>query len=333
MYILTGTFIISMLTSFFLTKHLIPFFKQNDIIALDLHKKNKPKLANSGGISVFFSAIFGLMFFIAIQTFVLGTSSQMVYLFAGILTILLVSLIGFFDDLNVSDVIKGKRKIRKGLKQWQKPLFTLPAAVPLMVVSAGISTMAFPFLGIINFGILYPLILIPIGVMIAANGINLIGGFNGSETGMGIIYCTALFSYALFNGQLVSAVIFLSVLGALLGFYFFNKYPAKILPGDSLTYGLGGTIAAGVIIGNMEKAGLIILIPFIIEFFLKLRSKFKAHCLGKLKKDGTLEPPYGKKIYSLTHILMNLKQMREKQVAFYLILIEIICTLMLFILI
>jgi len=316
-----------MLCSFFLTKKLIPFFKRNDIIALDLHKKDKPKIANSGGIPVFISVIFGLMFFIAIQTFIFNTTSQILYLFAGMMTILLISLIGFFDDLNISDVIKGKTKIRKGLKQWQKPLLTLPAAIPLMVVSAGVSTMSIPFIGVVNFGIIYPLILIPIGVVGAANAVNLLGGFNGSEAGMGVVYCLGLASYALFSNEIISAVIFLSTTGALLGFLFFNWYPAKILSGDSLTYGLGATIATGVIIGNMEKAGVIILIPFIIEFFLKLRSKFKAHSLGKLRKDGTLEAPYGKNIYSLTHILMNFRKLKERQVTIGLILIEIIFVL------
>ena len=319
-----------MLCSFFLTKKLIPFFKRNDIIALDLHKKNKPKIANSGGIPVFISVIFGLMFFIAIQTFIFNTTSQILYLFAGMMTILLISLIGFFDDLNISDVIKGKTKIRKGLKQWQKPLLTLPAAIPLMVVSAGVSTMSIPFIGVVNFGIIYPLILIPIGVVGAANAVNLLGGFNGSEAGMGVVYCLGLASYALFSNEIISAVIFLSTTGALLGFLFFNWYPAKILSGDSLTYGLGATIATGVIIGNMEKAGVIILIPFIIEFFLKLRSKFKAHSLGKLRKDGTLEAPYGKNIYSITHVLMNLGKLKERQVTIGLILIEIIFVLGLF---
>ncbi|MCD6226766.1 MAG: glycosyl transferase family 4 [Candidatus Aenigmarchaeota archaeon] len=327
MYVLIGSFILSMLCSFFLTKKLIPFFKRNDIIALDLHKKDKPKIANSGGIPVFISVIFGLMFFIAIQTFIFNTTSQILYLFAGMMTILLISLIGFFDDLNISDVIKGKTKIRKGLKQWQKPLLTLPAAIPLMVVSAGVSTMSIPFIGVVNFGIIYPLILIPIGVVGAANAVNLLGGFNGSEAGMGVVYCLGLASYALFSNEIISAVIFLSTTGALLGFLFFNWYPAKILSGDSLTYGLGATIATGVIIGNMEKAGVIILIPFIIEFFLKLRSKFKAHSLGKLRKDGTLEAPYGKNIYSLTHILMNFRKLKERQVTIGLILIEIIFVL------
>jgi UDP-N-acetylglucosamine--dolichyl-phosphate N-acetylglucosaminephosphotransferase len=321
--------------SIILTSQLIPFFERNNIIALDLNKKNNPKRANSGGIPVSLSLMMGVMAYIAVFTFFPSETTndiarEMLYLFASVLTIFLITIIGFFDDLNRSEVVVGKRKIRKGLKKWQKPLFTIPAAIPLMAVSAGVTTMTIPFLGPINFGILYPLFLIPIGVIGTANAINLLGGFNGSETGMGIIYCATLGTYSLLHNELISATIFFSTVGALIGFMVFN-WPGKILSGDSLTYCLGAIVASGVIIGNMEKAGIIVMTPFIIEFLLKFRSKFKASCLGKLRKDGKLDSPYGKKIYSWTHIIMNFGKLTEKQVSTILILIQIIFGLLIFI--
>jgi len=326
--ILIVSFFISALTSIFLTRSLIPFLERNNIIALDLHKKNKPRIANSGGISVSLSLIVGLMFFVAAQTFVFNVMNQMVYLFAAILTILLITIIGFFDDLNRSDVVKGKKEIRSGLGKWQKPIFTAPAAIPLMAVSAGVTTMTIPLLGPINFGILYPLLLIPLGVVGTANAVNLLGGFNGSEAGMGLIYCLSLGLYALLNDKIIPAVIFLSAFGALIGFLKYNWFPAKILSGDSLTYCLGAVVAAGVIVGNMERAGIITMAPFMIEFLLKLRSRFKASCLGKLRNDGKLDPPYEKKIYSWTHIILNFKRLTEKQVTIILIFIQIIFSLL-----
>ncbi|MDI6825932.1 MAG: hypothetical protein QMD36_01910 [Candidatus Aenigmarchaeota archaeon] len=329
--ILFGPFLISVVISVFLTKSLISFFERNEIIALDLHKKRKPRVANSGGIPVSISLLIGLMFFVAVQTFLFKVTNQTVYLFASVLTILLITIVGFFDDLNKADVVVGKTKIRKGLKQWQKPLFTLPAAIPLMVVNAGETTMSIPLIGPVNFGIIYPLILIPLGVMGATNAINLLGGFNGSEAGMGIVYCLFLGIYAFLNNELVSAAIFFSTVGALVGFLRYNWFPARILPGDSLTYCLGAVVASGVIVGNMERTGTIAMTPFIIEFLLKLRSRFKASCLGRLRNDGKLDSPYGRKIYSWTHIIMNLKKLTEKEVTIILILIQLIFSLLPFI--
>jgi UDP-N-acetylglucosamine--dolichyl-phosphate N-acetylglucosaminephosphotransferase len=326
--VLIISFFISGLTSLVLTKSLIPFFEKNNIIALDLHKKKKPRIANSGGVSVSLSLIVGLMFFVAVQTFVLRVTSQLVYLFAAVLAVLLITIIGFLDDLNRSDVIRGEKEIRSGLGKWQKPVFTIPAAIPLMAVSAGVTSMSVPLLGSVNFGIMYPLLLIPLGVVGAANAVNLLGGFNGSEAGMGVVYCLSLGIYALLNNEPVSAVIFFSTVGALIGFLRYNWFPARILSGDSLTYCLGAVVAAGIILGNMERAGIITMTPFIIEFLLKLRSKLKASCLGKLRDDGKLDPPYGKKIYSWTHIILNLGKLTEKQVTIILIFMQIIFSLL-----
>lgn len=330
MEVLLVSMFVSFFTTLFITPYLMKILSAAGIVGLDLHKKNKPRLPASGGICVAFGVLAGLLTYVGIETFVFGV--QNVYLLATISTILIVTFVGLLDDLNVGSKLKNTKdglNIKIGLSQWIKPLLTLPAAVPLMVVSAGVSTMSVPLIGGIDFGILYPLILVPLGVVGCSNMINLLGGFNGAESGMGIVYMLALGIYALMHGS-GGAVIFLVSFAALIGFIKYNWYPAKILPGDSLTYLLGSTVAAGVIIGNMEKAGIIVLMPFIVEAFLKLRSRFKATCLGKLRKDGKLDPPYGKKIFSWTHILMNLKKLTEKQVALGLILIQIVFAIILF---
>ena len=73
----------------------------------------------------------------------------------------------------------------------------------------------------------------------------------------------------------------------------------------------------------MEAFGIIIFIPWIIEFFLHLKKKFDVTDLGKLRSDGTFEPPYGKKIYSWTHLIMNMKRCKEWEVSLYMWIIEI----------
>jgi len=328
--------LISFIVTFYITPQFIRFFYSAKILAIDLHKKNKPKLPTSGGICVMFGVLSGLLTYIGVQTFVYNIKN--IYLLAAISTILIATLVGLLDDIRnpIGKSNYEKKRINKkyetksksGLAQWIKPILTLPAAIPLMVVNAGVTTLSIPFIGTINFGIIYPLVLIPIGVVVCSNAVNLIGGFNGSEAGMGIVYFLSLAIYSYLHG--INNIIFLSAAAALFAFLIYNWYPAKILPGDSLTYLLGSTVAAGVIIGNMEKAGVILMMPFIIEFFLKARSRFRASCLGILRKDGKLDPPYGKKIFSITHILMNIKKMTEKQVTFCLIAIEIFFGLILF---
>jgi UDP-N-acetylglucosamine--dolichyl-phosphate N-acetylglucosaminephosphotransferase len=324
MLILLFSMFVSFLVTFFIAPYFMQFLQAGGVVGIDLHKKLRPRLPTSGGVCVAFGIIAGLLTYIGLTTFLGGPPNEITNLLAVLSSVLITMFVGFLDDLNVKAravLTKEGLDIRIGFPQWAKPLLTLPAAIPLMVVNAGETMMDLPFLGVVNFGILYPLILIPIGFVGASNAINLLGGFNGSETGMGIVYLLGLGVFAALSGS-IGSVIFLVAFAALIGFIKYNWYPAKFLPGDSLTYLLGAIVVSGAIVGNMEKIGVIIMIPFIIEFVFKLRSKLKASCIGKLRKDGRLDPPYGRKIYSLTHLIMNIKPLTEKQVAIILILIE-----------
>ena len=237
----------------------------------------------------------------------------------------MITLVGFIDDL----LIKSKDE-SSGLKQWQKPILTLTAAIPLMVVNAGVTTMWIPIFGRTDLGIIYPLLLIPIGVIGAANMVNLLAGINGLETGMGIIYTGTLGLYAYFNGRETAALIALLIFSSLIAFYIFNKYPAKILPGDSLTYLLGGSIAVIAKLGNIERAAIIASITFFIEFILKWRSKFKAKSYGYYYK-GKIKSYHGNKIYSLVHLLTREGTHTEKQITAFFIILELVFCLLIWV--
>jgi len=329
--------LVSFFVTFIVTPQAIRLLWCAGINGRDLNKKNKPKLPASGGICVAAGIVAGLLSYVGIQTFVYGANAVSVYLLGVISSILIVTFVGLLDDLNIKTTpvqTKDGKNVKIGLPQWLKPLLTLPAAIPLMVLNAGETTMMIPLLGEVNFGILYPLLLIPIGVVGVSNLINLLGGFNGVESGMGLVYTLALGIFGILYGSKVGlnngAVLLLITAASLLAFLRYNWHPAKILPGDSLTYLLGAVVVSGVVIGNMEKIGIIIMIPFILEFLLKLRSRFKASCLGILRKDGKLDPPYGKKIYSLTHLVMSIKPMTEKQVTISLIIIQAVVSIFVF---
>jgi UDP-N-acetylglucosamine--dolichyl-phosphate N-acetylglucosaminephosphotransferase len=324
---------ISFLTTFVLTPRIIEFLRAAQIVAVDLHKKDRPRLPSSGGICIGAGILAGVLFYVGITTFSFATpfsqSSQTasLLLLAVVSSVLIATLIGLLDDLNVKTravQTKDGMNVKIGFPQWVKPLLTLPAAVPLMVIHAGTTKMALPLVGVIEFGILYPLVIIPIGFVGASNMVNMLGGFNGLEAGMGVIYTFSLGLFAWITSGVQAAVLLFTACAALLAFLRYNWYPARILAGDSLTYMLGSLVAAGVIVGDMQKAGLIVMFPFIVEFFLKARKKFRASSLGKLRDDGKLDSPYGKKIYSWTHLLMNLGSLSEREIAVGMIFVQVL---------
>ncbi len=315
---------LAFLATYLATPWLIRYLVKIDLVVKDMNKEDAPLVPISGGLAVLVGFVTGVMAFVFFRTFfpdktasIISEPTTLMYLFAALTSIFIITLVGFLDDL----VVEKSKDRSKGLRQWQKPLLTLTAAVPLVVVNAGHTSMALPFLGIFHLGIFYPLILIPIGVMGAANMVNMLGGLNGLESGMGLIYLTSLGIFAFVNQSYLASLIALMTLAPLFAFFLYNKYPAKIFPGDSLTYLLGGVIAVIAIVGNIERSALIVSIPFIVEFFLKLRSRFKAQSFGYYG-GGIVKSKYDR-IYSLTHIFMKFNRFNEKQIVYLLMLVEV----------
>lgn len=80
----------------------------------------------------------------------------------------------------------------------------------------------------------------------AINALNLIDGVDGLATTVGIILCGTLTVMAFLNGHSVESVLALAMVGALVGFLYFNFPPATIFLGDagSMLIGLtAGTLA------------------------------------------------------------------------------------------
>ncbi len=294
----TLIFLFSAVITFLITKWLKNYFFRSGIVAEDVHKPRKPILPTSGGVPVFLGFFFSVMLYAFLITYFLKSGEGLYEITAAVLSISIITLIGFLDDINV------KGSIRTGLKQWEKPLMSLPAALPLMAVKLGTTMVTLPFVGAVELGLAYPLLLIPLGIMVGANMVNLLAGMNGLEAGAPLIYLTSLafFTYV-HSTSLAAKVIAFTALGAVLGFFPFNKFPAKMLTGDSFTYFMGAVLANIAIIGNVEKAVIILSIPFAIEFFLKLRGKLKMPTVGKNEKGKIVKRYPG--IYSIPHFWMN----------------------------
>lgn len=313
--VIAFTFLMSFFAALVLTKIIIKKVSytvkikkgsESVFMAKDLAKKGRlvPKM---GGLAIVAGFSFGIL--VALKLIRL---EHAIHLLAALNTVLIISFIGIVDDLfKVRDLWK----------------FLLPgvAALPLMVITAGVSQVNLMFT-MVDFGIYYSLILVPIGVIACSNLLNMLAGFNGLEAGTGAVTCLSIFSasFILFRlypdtFSLAAPIITISMAAACLAFLFFNWYPAKIFPENIGTYGMAAAIASAVIIGNIERIGVIALMPQIAEFFLKARSKFRAENFGRLVGNRLY---WDGKVYSLTHILMKYLHPTEKQLVSYLILLQ-----------
>lgn len=263
------------------------------LLGFDMNKPGKPKVAEMGGICVIFGFVLGMLMYLGLMTFWLHEPNYVGIL--GILcTVLSMCIIGMMDD-----VLGWKR----GLRQWQKPIFTLFAALPMMVINSGQSTMNLPIVGAMDLGILYPLLIVPLGIVGASNAYNMVAGYNGLEAGMGIIILSALGYFAFITGKQSAAILAICMVSALIAFLYFNWYPARVFPGDTLTYSLGALIACIAVLGDMEMIAVMIFLPYAFDFVMQAASGFRKEAFAKVNEDGSLEKPY-KGIYHLTHLAL-----------------------------
>lgn len=320
---------LTILISVILTAIMLPkWIKKSQQIGLvweDMNKYNHPKnVAASGGVIVIMAFVISVLGYIAIRTFLINEDKTIVIkVFALLSVILILAIVGLVDDL-----LGWKR----GGLSWKFRIFlAFMASIPLVVINAGEHSINLPFLGFTNLGLIYPLVLIPLGIAGATTTYNFLAGFNGLESGQGIIILSFLSVVAYITGSSWLALIGLCMVGSLIIFYLYNKYPAQVFPGDILTWSVGALIAIMAILGNFEKIALFVFIPYILETILKIRGKLKKQSFAIPNKDNSLQMPYDK-LYGLTHVsLFVLKKLKkkvyEKDVVYFIFVFQIIICL------
>lgn len=300
--------LVSIFASFLLTFLLIPIWikksHENGFVSKDVHKEGDKNVADAGGVPVLFGISLGLLLYVALQTFYLHSEEYTIFILATALVVVFSAMVGMIDDL---------LGWKKGLSRRSRLILMIFAAIPLMVVNAGESSIILPLIGQLNLGLLFPLIFIPIGIVGATTTFNFLAGYNGIETSQGAIILLGLGIATYLTGSSWLSVVALYGVASLLAFYIFNRKPAKIFPGDILTYSVGAMIAAIAILGNIEKIALVFFIPYIVETILKLRGKLNKESFAKLNSDGSLDEAH-KKIYGLEHLAIRiLKKMKRSQ--------------------
>ena len=255
-------FIVSFAVSFTGFPIIIPRLKKAGIVGKNMNSEKQEEVAEMGGLMIAAGFGAGIIFAISLRTFFdVFLSVSLTSILAVLSTVLIVVIIGVFDDL-------------VSMRQWIKAVMPVFAALPLMAIKEGYRWMRIPFVGMINFGIFYHLILVPLGITGAANAVNMLAGFNGLEVGMGAVAVGSLAIIAYLIGETTALIILVAALGALVATLYYNWYPAKILVGDVGTLTIGAIIASAVIIGNYETAGVVLMIPYVVDFLIKAKNRF-----------------------------------------------------------
>jgi phospho-N-acetylmuramoyl-pentapeptide-transferase len=117
----------------------------------------------------------------------------------------------------------------------------------------------------IDLGIAYP-VLIFLVLAGATNGVNLTDGLDGLAAGCAAIVFLAFTAMTFITtGQQDLALLSACLVGACVGFLWFNSFPASVFMGDTGSLGLGGAIAALAVMTKTEVLLIVIGGIFVIE--------------------------------------------------------------------
>jgi phospho-N-acetylmuramoyl-pentapeptide-transferase len=174
------------------------------------------------------------------------------------------ALLGFADDY-----IKLSRRRSLGLRARTKLVVTIVISLALWYVAEHKAHLA-PTLRLrfvdyqIDLGALYPL-LIYFVVAGTTSAVNLTDGLDGLAAGCAAIVLLAYIGITFITGDLDMAMLAGCLVGACVGFLWFNAFPATVFMGDTGSLGLGGAIAGLAVMTKTEVLLILLGGIFVIE--------------------------------------------------------------------
>ncbi|MFQ5801060.1 MAG: hypothetical protein ACE5HH_05015 [Candidatus Hydrothermarchaeales archaeon] len=266
--------------TFVATPYVSRFFFKRGIVGVDFHKDGEVKVPEMGGVAIFFSVLVVLLY-----KYFVGHAGLLIPLFV----LYIIGTLGVIDGL-----------VRLSAAQKVASFFVVGV---FLAWGLGFRTV----LAYILIGFLF---------MTAVNFTNMLAGFNGLEIGTGAIASVGMAAVSYIVGAETSFIIASSMAGALLAFLYYNRYPARVFPGDVGTLIIGAALFSAIIIGRLYISGLIIFIPYILDASLKF---FSAGVMTRESqkptemRDGKLFVPGGTNL-SLARAFLRRSAMSEKEV-------------------
>ena len=290
------------------------------IAGIDVHKPYKPRIPEACGLTLLLSTNLGLLL-----ALFLDIESQAKIL-ALIFSSTFAGIVGFLDDLRKLDAKT-------------KTLLTFLAIIPIIFFKVYVPRPVLPFIGATRLTLIY-LVIMPFAIAVTSNAVNMIDVFNGvMVTSMTFSFAALLISSILksINGQLDVFTVYSSaiILAALLGYFPYNKYPARVFNGDIGSLFVGAYFGSLAIIGRLEIVAITAMMPLIMNGFniitsikgLRERREIIRPTIvsknGLIYANRNLEAPM-----TLAHLLTLKSPLTEKElVKAYMLLSAISCIL------
>ncbi len=205
----------------------------------------------------------GVIFLFALTVITLGFSLFSLKILFMVTVTLSFGLIGFLDDY-----LKVKKKSSDGLSAKHKMILLLVFGL----IAGLILYLGFDFRGIrvpfidgeINLGLFY-IAFVVIFFAAVTNAVNLTDGIDGLSSSV-TIAVVIFYGLTSWRGQDMDILLFsMTLIGSLLGFLWFNKYPAKVFMGDTGSLALGGAVGIMALMTRTELLLILVGIIYVVE--------------------------------------------------------------------
>lgn len=226
--------------------------------------KNKQGTPTMGGIMFIIGSSVAAVICIAFLWLNGGAETQLMFVkvIAGALMAVGFGIVGFLDDY-----ISIKKHRNLGLTEIQKLIlqFIIVGAYLLSVALAGGTTeTVIPFLGSVDLGFFY-YILAAVFIVGMVNAVNFTDGIDGLNTSVTLVVALVFSVIAMLLNRVGLSLYAAAIVGAMIGFLFWNANPAKVFMGDTGSLFLGGAVCALAFGVDMPILLILIGIIYIVE--------------------------------------------------------------------
>lgn len=292
-----------------LTKKKVGDMPEVDPETIDDTTRYKPKTPTMGGVLILVSMFISVVLF--------GNLSNM-YIRLGLFALIWLGILGGVDDWLKLRLVSGRGE-RRGLKSWEKFVFQVALAVVmsnfvyrygeggLVFESQTIFPAHFFYIPLVKnlFAISFPVYMIIMTLVMvgSSKAASLTDEMDGLAAGnllicttvflilswiAGVVHWAECFSIPFVPDSAEMTIFCSAMIGAMLGFLWFNSYPASVFMGDTGSLPLGGLLGYIAVITRQEIVLLIAGGVFVMEVLSIVMQvcyfKYTQHSTGKGKR-------------------------------------------------
>ncbi len=311
--LLTTTLLFTYIIGIIIFKPLLKKLRREEFTGRDMYKLGYPSVPEMGGIGIAFAYLTGLLFLSSI------------YIIPSIVYIITFIIMFYFFFGLIDDIVGVGGALKFTHSEIVKIIIPIFFAFPL-IRYVDIS-LYIPYIGSVNLGLLYSVLLMPVYIMVSANLINMFSYYNGQSAGTTIIILSFLCLKLMETGKTYLLFFLLPFMGATLAFFSYNIHPAGVFPGDCGDMMMGAAIGITAVVGNLEAFAFVCLLPLTINFvmvanwFISERGE-EHEKFGKVDKEGNIDPPNAKTLMWLFPHIWSLNERQTTLVMYGLVILS-----------